>query len=126
MSQSARSVFVFGLYLVVLGVILLVAPNLLLQLFFFPPTQEVWIRVIGLLLLILAFYDTQAARKELTDFFRWSVYARAPVIVFFAAFVWLGFASPALLLFGAMDLLGAMWTGLALRSEKSREWQPGK
>ena len=118
MSNSARSVFVFGLYLVVLGIILLVAPNFLLGLFLLPPTNDVWIRVVGLLVLILAFYDIQAARHEMTDFFRWSVYACAPVIVFFAAFVLLGFVSPALILFGALDLLGAIWTGLALRSPK--------
>lgn len=119
MSSSARSVFVFGLYLVVLGIILVVAPNILLGMFFIPHTAEVWIRVVGMLVLILGFYYTQAARKEMIDFFRWTVYARSTVIVFFAAFVLLDFASPTLILFGAVDLLGAIWTGLALRSSKN-------
>ena len=118
MSNSARSVFVFGLYLVVLGIILLVAPNILLGMFFLPQTTEVWIRVVGMLVLYLGFYDTQAARKEMTDFFRWTVYARSAVIVFFAAFVLLGLASPPLILFGVVDFLGAIWTGMALRSSK--------
>jgi hypothetical protein len=119
MSNSARSVFVFGLYLVVLGISLLAVPNILLGMFFLPPTTEVWIRVSGMLVLFLGFYYIQAARHELTDFFRWTVYARSTVIVFFTAFVVLGFASPALILFGAVDLLGAIWTGLALRSAKA-------
>ncbi len=119
MSNSARSVFVFGLYLVVLGIILLVAPNFLLGMFFLPSTNEVWIRVIGMLVLFLGFYYTQAARKEMTDFFRWTMYVRSTVIVFFVAFVLLGFASPPLVLFGVVDLLGAIWTGLALRSPKT-------
>jgi hypothetical protein len=116
MSYSAKTVFVFGIYLVVLGITLIAAPNLLLNAFGFPATNEVWIRVAGMLVLILAFYYTQAARKELTVFFQWTVYARASVIVFFLAFVVLGLAQPALILFGAIDLLGAIWTGLALRS----------
>ena len=116
MSYSARTVFVFGIYLVVLGITLIAAPNLLLNAFGFPATNEVWIRVVGMLVLILAFYYTQAARKELTDFFQWTVYARASVIVFFLAFVVVGLAKAALILFGAVDLLGAIWTGLALRS----------
>ncbi len=119
MSNSARSVFVFGLYLVVLGIVLLVVPNFLLAMFFLPSTTEVWIRVVGMLVLFLGFYYTQAARKEMTDFFRWTGYVRSTVIVFFAAFVLLGLASPPLILFGAVDLLGAIWTGLALRSPKS-------
>jgi hypothetical protein len=103
----------------VLSIILLVAPNFLLGLFFLPHTAEVWIRVVGVLVLILSFYYTQAARKEMTDFLRWTVYARSAVIVFFAAFVLLGLAGLPLILFGAVDLLGAIWTGLALRSPKS-------
>ncbi len=119
MSSSARSVFVFGLYVTVLGIILLMAPNFLLGMFFMPSTSEVWIRVVGMLVLFLGFFYTQSARKEMTDFFRWTVYLRSTVIVFFAAFVLLGFASPPLVLFGAVDLLGAIWTGLALRSPRT-------
>jgi hypothetical protein len=119
MSNSARSVFIFGLYLGVLGICLLVAPNFLLGIFSLPPTTDVWIRVAGMLLLFIGFYYIQAARHELTDFFRWTIYVRSTVIVFFAAFVVLGFASPALILFGTVDLLGASWTGLALRSQKA-------
>ena len=119
MSNSARSVLVFGLYLVVLGIVLLVVPNFLLGMFVLPSTTEVWIRVAGMLVLFLGFYYIQAARKEMTDFFRWTVYVRPTVIVFFAAFVLLGFASLPLILFGVVDLLGAIWTGLALRSPKT-------
>ena len=119
MSNPARSVFAFGVYLIGLGAILVTTPNTLLALFGLPNTSEVWIRVVGMLLLLLAFYYIQTARKELTDFFRWSVYARSSVIIFFIAFVILGFVSPLLILFGVVDLLGAIWTGLTLRSSKS-------
>lgn len=119
MSNSARSVFVFGLYLAGLGIVLLVAPNFMLGLFSAPSTTEVWIRVVGMLTLFLGFYYTQAARKEMTDFFRWTIYPRSTVILFFTAFVLLGFAEPSLIMFGGVDLLGAIWTGLALRSAKA-------
>ena len=119
MSKSARSIFVFGLYVAVLGIMLIVVPNFLLRTISRTSATEVWIRVVGLLLLYLGFYYTQAARKEMTDFFRWTVYTRSTVIVFFAAFVLLGFANPPLIMFGVVDLLGAIWTGLALRSAKT-------
>jgi len=119
MSKSARSIFVFGLYVAVLGIMLIVVPNFLLRTISRTSTTEVWIRVAGLLLLYLGFYYTQAARKEMTDFFRWTVYTRSTVIVFFAAFVLLGFARPPMIMFGVIDLLGAIWTGVALRSQKT-------
>lgn len=119
MSKSAKSVFVFGVYLIVIGLGFLVIPNVLLPLFGFPITNEVFVRVAGMLLLLLAFYYIQTARKELTDFFPLTVYARASVIVFFIIFVALGFTKPMLILFGVIDLLGAIWTWLALRSSKA-------
>lgn len=116
MSRPARSVCVFAGYLVLLGFILVAAPNLLLTTFGIPPTNEVWIRVVGVLVVILGFYFAQAARKEITDFFRWTVPARSAVIVFFIAFVLLGWAKPVIILFGAIDLIGAIWTFMALHS----------
>jgi len=118
MSNSAKSVFVFGIYLVVLGLSFLLIPNVVLGLFGFPETTEIWIRVVGMLLVLSAFYYTQAARKELTDFFKFTVYARSSVIVFFVIFVIFGHTRPIIILFGAIDLLAAIWTGLTLKSVK--------
>ncbi|MCL7454906.1 MAG: hypothetical protein M8467_17865 [Anaerolineae bacterium] len=118
MSKSATSVFVFGIYLVFLGLGFLVIPNTLLPLFGMPTTSEVWIRVMAMLLLILAYYYIRTARRELTFFFQLTVHARASVIVFFVAFVLLDLAPAILILFGAVDLLGALWTAWALRSEE--------
>jgi hypothetical protein len=115
MSNAAKSILVFGVYLLGLGAILLIQPNILLGLFGLPPTDEVWIRVVGMLALILAFYYIQAARAGVAPFFQWTIYARASVILFFIAFVLLQWARPALILFGVVDLLGALWTAWALR-----------
>ena len=118
MSKAARSLFVFGVYLILLGLFLLIAPNTLITFFGLPTTSDIWIRVVGMLLVLLAYYDIQAARKNLTNFFRWSVVARMSVIVFFAVFVILDLVKPILLLFGGVDLLAAVWTYIALRKEK--------
>jgi hypothetical protein len=106
---------VFGLYMLVLGALLVVAPNVLLALFRLPATSEVWIRVVGMLVLFLGAYDVLAARAELLPFIAWSVPLRLSVILFFGAFVAAGLVSPVLLLFGAVDLCAASWTWLALR-----------
>ena len=116
MSKPARSIFVFGVYLLALGALLVTAPNLLLGAFGFPAAQEVWIRVVGMLVLILGAYDVQAARQEWDGFIRMSVPMRLSVIVFFAGFVAAGYVSPMLLAFGAVDFAAAAWTWLALRA----------
>lgn len=120
MSQAAKSLFVFGIYLCVLGLILLLVPNLLLQLFGAPTTNEVWIRINGMFLICLSFYYVQTARNELTIFIRWTIWARVAVIFYFAAFVLLVSAPKALLLFGLIDLLSAIWTWLALKKDEAR------
>jgi len=117
MSKSAQSLFVFSIYLFILGLILLVIPNVLLSLFSLPETNEVWIRVVGMLVLLLGYYDFQASKNEMIKFFQWSVYARGVVPVFFIIFVVLDFAPPILILFGVIDGAAALWTHLSLRSD---------
>ena len=118
MSRAAVSVLAFGIYMVVVGLALLVIPNVLLSLLAYPTTTEIWIRILGFVVVILGYYYIVAARFELTPFFKASVYGRPAVIVCFAAFVLVGMAKPVLVLFGLIDLLGATWTGLALRSSR--------
>ena len=117
MSRAAKSLFAFGIYLCGLGLLLLLVPNPLLRAFGAPTTNEVWIRVNGMLVLCLSFYYVLAARNGLTNFIRWTVWTRLAVIVYFAAFVLLVSAPKALLLFGLIDLSAALWTWLALKKE---------
>jgi hypothetical protein len=120
MSPAAKSLFVFGIYLLGLGLFLLLAPNLLLQLFGVPTTNEVWIRINGMFVLCLSFYYVQVARHELTMFIRWTIPARIAVILYFAAFVLLVSAPKALLLFGVIDLFAAIWIWIALKKDSAR------
>ena len=117
MSYPAKTMLVFGCYLLALGLMLLLIPNLLLGIFQMPQTSEVWVRVVGMLLLILGAYYLAAARAELRPFMAWSVPSRASVLFFFAAFVFFAAAPPVLLLFATVDLGGALWTWRALRRE---------
>lgn len=114
MSPAARSVKVFAVYLGVLAVLLLIAPNLVLQSFGLPSTSEVWIRVVGMLAAILGVYYWTSAVTELTPFFRASILCRLTVPVFFLIFVLSGLARWPLVLFGVIDALGAAWTWSAL------------
>jgi hypothetical protein len=117
MDRAAKSLFLFGLYLCVLGGSLLLVPNLLLRFFGAPQTNEVWIRINGMFVICLAYFYIQSARHGLTLFIRWTVWARIAVIFYFTAFVILLGAPKALLLFGLVDLLSAAWTLIALKND---------
>jgi hypothetical protein len=116
MNRAAVSVFVFSIYLFILGAVLVVVPNVLLSIFGIAETNEVWIRVVGMLVLILGYYYSTAARNNLTAFIRATVHGRISVLVFFIAFVAFGWAPATLILFGVIDAAAAVWTAIALRN----------
>jgi hypothetical protein len=117
MSRGAMSVFVFSIYLYILGAVLVVTPGTLLRIFDFPETDDLWIRVVGMLVIILGFYYSHAARAEFRPFFVWTVIGRSAVLLFFIAFVIADLAPPTLILFGLVDFAAAIWTFFAMRSE---------
>jgi hypothetical protein len=116
MSNAAKSVLVFGIYLVVVGLVFLVVPNLGLTLFGLPPTTEPWIRVVGLIVVRVGYLYVQAGRHELMSFFRATLIERAIYIVVVIVLIVTGILQPILILFPVIDLLGAIWTGMALRA----------
>jgi len=106
MSRSAKSVLIFGIYLVFLGLILLLKPNLLLNLFGIASTSEVWVRVTGLLLLALSVYYIVSSFNNLFIIFKVTAYIRCTILFFFSAFWLAGFVSPTIILFSLFDFLG--------------------
>jgi hypothetical protein len=117
MSKSALSVFVFSVYLYLIGFVLVVTPDTLLRIFKFPEADGLWIRIVGMLVIILGFYYSHVARADFRPFFVWTVIARSAVLLFFISFVVAGLAPPTLILFGVIDFAAAMWTLFAIRSD---------
>ncbi len=74
-------------------------------------------RVGGVVIGFLGVYYMLAARHGLRAFLAWTVATRASVIVVFAVLVATGLGPTVLLLFGAVDLAGAVWTWAALRRD---------
>ncbi len=117
MTPAAKSVYYFGFYLYLLGFTLIFIPNFLLKTMGLPETNEVWIRVVGLLVLLIGFYYHQAGAKNISAFIPLTIPTRMIVFVTFLAFALLQLASPMLAGFGAIDLAGAIWTFMALKKK---------
>lgn len=103
-------------YVTILGAVLAVVPNTLLSLFGIAETDEVWIRIVGILLLILALYYFDAVRNGARHLYVASILGRGFAV---AALIVLGIAAEIwqLFLFAAIDLAGSVWTYQALRAD---------
>ena len=115
MTKAARSVLLFGYYLVVTGVVLYTVPNILLNLLRLPPTTEPWIRVIGIPVGAMGVLHVAAARANIVAFFRVSIWTRIIPVIGFSLLALLRLAPPSLVLFGLVDGATALWTRAALR-----------
>lgn len=119
MTSSAKTVCYFGFYLYVVGITLMIAPNFLLSTLKIAETNEVWIRVVGVLAFCIGYYYHRAGAGNIQSFFIHTVTIRCFVFVAFCVFVLQHYVSPVLILFGAVDLTGAAWTWFALRKESN-------
>ena len=114
MSTPAKTIYYFALYLVGAGLTLLLFPRFPLAILSLEIEGLAWIRILGMLVLVFAYYYLNLARNEVTDFFRWTVHTRLLVPLVFAAFILLAGMRPVLMLFALGDLAGALWTAWAL------------
>ncbi|GGD96612.1 hypothetical protein [Planktosalinus lacus] len=117
MSKSAKSVFIYGLYLALNGLLLLCVPNLLLNSLGIEPTTEVWVRLAGILLMAISVYYFLAAKYELVVIMKATAFIRFTIIFFFTAFVFLKWVSPSIVIISVIDFLGGAWTFIMLKKE---------
>ena len=117
MSKAAQSLFVFGLYAVLAGTAFLAVPEPLLAMMHLPPLPAGWARIIGLMALVIGTYDIACARAECVVFMRASVFTRIAFAVGAGFLVVIGQMPIPMLLLGAIDAAGALWTAVALKHD---------
>jgi hypothetical protein len=120
MSRSAKSVFYFGIYLLLIGVLLASIPQQFITTLQLPAMPDAWARLLGVLVLILGGYYLIGGRNNLSPFIKATVYLRllfvAATIVLFAS----GAMPKEILPLGIIDLLGAVWTQLSLKADAAK------
>lgn len=119
MTPAARTVQWFGLYIAVVAVLLVVAPGLLLTPLGIPTPTEPWIRVLGVVVGVLAYYYLSLARAGDEAFFRATVIGRFGILGGFLALTLLRWAPGQLMIFGLIDAAGAAWTWHALERRRA-------
>ena len=76
-SQAALSTFCWGIYMIIKGLSMVIYPNNALATMGFEPTVEIWIRMTGLLALVLGYFYVQMGRYHFTPFYTWKVVGHA-------------------------------------------------
>ena len=114
MNATTLSVFIWGIYVFLTGVLLFLLPKKTLSLFGHDAPKDHWIRVVGILALSLGYFYLVAAQNELISLYWASIYARIAGFLGFSALVVFKKAKSKIILFGILDVLGALWTLLTL------------
>ena len=117
MRSAALSIKVFGVYAFLTGLTLLLAPNLLLSTLGMQTTDEVWIRVVGVLAVVLGYYYWACGVANAKEFFKATLIGRAVGFVLPFVLIITVDAPWQLGLFALVDLAAAAWTALALQAE---------
>jgi hypothetical protein len=116
MTKSETSLFVFGLYLIVIvGLGFMFMPTMVLDMFGLKYGDDTWPRFVGMLASIIGVYYIVAARLKLLPMFIWTVWMRSYAAAFMVTMFLIGKIGTAVLLFAAVDIAGATWTWMTLK-----------
>jgi hypothetical protein len=102
-------------YVIISGLQLLFVPNFLLGMFGIAPTSEIWIRVLGMLVLVLSIYYYAIYKKGDKEIVRATVQGRLLFCAGLVMFVILGMAPPVLIGFALAETGLALWSLAELR-----------
>jgi hypothetical protein len=112
---------IFGVYSMLMGLILLLTPGMLPFFGLDIGSNDAWLRLLGFVLCCSSYYYLRSAYAGNVDFARYTVHTRlmAPVVVTFL--ILSGKADWHFLPFGIIDGLGGFWTYLALKKYEKDE-----
>lgn len=116
MNKAEKSLFVFGLYMIVaVGFGFMLMPTMLLDMFGMKYGDDTWIRFVGMLGSIIGAYYLIAVKLKLHELFIWTVWLRYYAAAFMVVTLLLGKTGLPILVFAGIDAVAATWTLVALK-----------
>ena len=115
--SSAQTVFGHGVYLVVVGLVLFLAPGVLRIVMPFPAEFDWWIRVLALPVFNLGIFCMGSAQVKSKPLIKLATATRVLVMVSLAVLVALRAVPTIAIGIGVIDLISAGLTGWALAAE---------
>ena len=117
MNATSTSLRAFGLYMIIIpGLGLMLMPEFILDLFGLNHGSSLWLaRMVGLLACIIGIFDLLIAKHQLKEVYKATVVLRYFAALFMIFLLMIGEVEIMILLFAAIDALGATWTLWTLR-----------
>lgn len=118
MKKTLKTIKVFGIYSMIMGIVLLVFPDVVLPIVGIAKPVDAWTRMLGFVLICSSYYYIRSAFAGNIEFAKWTIHTRfaAPIVVIIL--IVSGFAPKTFLPFGIIDGLGGLWTFIVLPNEK--------
>ncbi|MBL4706339.1 MAG: hypothetical protein JKY54_17560 [Flavobacteriales bacterium] len=118
MDKSAKSVFFYGNYVILIGISFLLFPNFTLGILGIEPATEVWIYFFGWFVMWLGIYYVISSLHNVKPFIMATIYGRPTLLAFIGLLVYLKMLDPIFIVFGIGDLLTAIWSYSLILSER--------
>lgn len=119
MSKTAFTIKVYSFYLFLMGAAMVGIPNVLLKIFGFAETTEIWIRMLGLFTFTTGIYYFYSSLHNQQAFYIATIFGRFFFFLITVVFVFVFHQSPMLALIGSVDLFGALWTYSTLKKSNN-------
>jgi hypothetical protein len=117
MQKTYKSLYGQMAYTLLSGLQLLFIPNMLLSIFGFEQTTEIWIRILGMLVLVISILYFGLATNGNDYLARLTIIERLIFCGGLIMFVLLGLAKTPLLLFAVFEIGLALWTWWELKAK---------
>jgi len=119
MTTVKTTIYAFGAYLFLTGLVLLAYPTVLGTALGAPLEAAPWLRLLGVALWALAYYYVRAAGSNNRDFYTWSVHVRVGQFILLIGLVTLDLITPLILIFSGLEFATAVWTWFSLQEPTS-------
>ena len=113
--QRYTSLLVQAVYVILTGLQLIFVPNMLLGMFGFDATSEIWIKALGIVVLPLSAVYYAISKQGNREVVFSTIISRGFVGIGFVLLVLSGQAQTSLILFAGIDIATAVWTWLELK-----------
>lgn len=117
MNPACRTIYLFGFYPLIAGLSMIIAPALPLQILGWPIEGLDWIRMLGVVTMIVGYYYLQLGRNDVLTFCKYSAQMRLLIPLVFTGMVFAFGMDPLYIALTAVDFLGGVWTWNALRKQ---------
>lgn len=115
MTQAGRSLFIFGFYPLIMGLLFIAVPGLLVSLLGLPPLVYGWAGVLGLMALSIGIYHVTGGARDVLAYIDTTIYTRAGFALGLVMLIVTGQLPPIVLGLAAIDAIGAFWTWRCLK-----------